>query len=311
MVRLLLALLLASLVVAAPARAQTAAETREARTLFEQGRALSTEERWIDALDAFQRSRALLERASTVFNLAAVLVRLGRTREALVALDDFDRLADPARDRAIIAQASELRTTAQASLRHVVLHIAPAEARVEVDGAVLEGSGAERTTTLDPGAHTVVVSLDGYGEERFELAPGNDAREVTLTPLDATLVVTSTVETASIAIDGDVRGVGHVESTVAPGGHLVALDAAGYLAFERRVEVGPGERLAVEAALEPVPHEESLVESPLFWGLTGGGVAVVVAVVVGVAFATAGTEQAYGGSSGVIVTTLSSGPTWP
>ena len=89
----------------------------------------------------------------------------------------------------------------------------------------------------------------------------------------------------------------------AMGSHQAEAAQAG-VAFERRVEVGPGERVSVDAALEPVPRGEELVESPLFWGLTGGGAAVVAAVIIGVAFATAGTEAAYGGSSGVIVATL-------
>ncbi len=292
--------------VAAPAlaTAQTTAQSREARTLFEQGRALSTQEHWVDALDAFQRSRALVDRATTVFNIAAVLVRLGRSHDALAALDELAGMLEAPRDHALAEQAAALRAEAEASLRHVVLQVAPEAARVEVDGRVLEGSGPERSATLDPGEHTVVVTLDGYSEARFTLGTGDDAREVALSPLDGSLVVTSTVEAAAIAIDGTARGVGHVEASVAPGGHVVALDAEGYLAFERRVEVGPGERVSVDAALEPVPRGEELVESPLFWGLTGGGAAVVAAVIIGVAFATAGTEAAYGGSSGVIVATL-------
>lgn len=279
-------------------------DAQQARALFEEGRAASTEERWVDALSAFERSRAILERPSTVFNLAAVLVRLGRARDALHALDDLDRIADARRDRAVLEQARPLRTTAEQSLRHVVLRVSPAEARIEVDGVVLEETGAERSTILDPGAHAIVVSLDGYREERFELPVGTDARDVSLAPLDATLVVTSTVDAATIAIDGAPRGVGHVQATVSPGGHLVTLDAEGYVPFERRVDVAPGASMTVEAALEPIAHEESLVESPLFWGLTGAGVAVVAAVIIGVAVATAGTEPAYGGSSNVVLAPL-------
>lgn len=289
---------------AAAAGAPPAALQRDARAAFEEGRALSAEERWVDALAAFERSRALLERPATVFNIAAALVRLGRARDALATLDDLDRIADPSRDRGLLEQARELRESAAASVRRVALSISPSDARVEIDGAVLEGEGEERRATLDPGTHLVVVSREGYRAQRFELAPGDDAREVSLAPLDATIVVTSTVDEASITIDGAVRGVGRVESSVAPGGHVVALEAEGYLPFERRVELDPGERLAFEAALEPVPPGEDLAASPLLWGLVGGGVAVVVAVAIGVAFATAGTEPPYGGTSQVVIAPL-------
>ncbi len=278
-----------------------AQDATQARALFERGRASSAAEQWVEALDLFQRSRAIVERPGTVFNIAAVLVRLGRAREAMEAIDRFLAIADVRRDAAMRATASTLRTTAEASLRHVVLRVSPDAARVEVDGQPVDSSGTLRSLLLDPGAHSIAVSLDGHETARFDLAPGDDAREVTLRPRDGTLVVRSSVPTATIAIDGEGAGIGQAERTVAPGPHQVALAAEGYLGFLRTVEISPGERALVEAALDPEPQRHSVLASPVFWGLTAGGVAVIVVSSILIALATASTDAPYGGSSNVVL----------
>jgi len=291
--------IVASFALASPVHAQGG--TAEARTLFEQGRALATDERWVEALDVFQRSRAIVERPGTVFNIAAVLMRLGRARETIETVDRFLAISNPRRDAAMRHSAEALRDAAEASLRQVVLRISPGEARVEIDGQAVEPAGETRSLTLDPGAHAVTVSLAGHEPARFTLEPGDDEREVVLQPSDGTLVVRSSVATASIAIDGEHAGVGSAERTVVPGPHDVALAAEGYLDFQRTVEIAPGERTLVEATLDPVPHNPSVLRSPRFWGLTSGAVALVVVTSILVAVATASTKAPYGGSSNVVL----------
>jgi tetratricopeptide (TPR) repeat protein len=285
----------------------TVASAQDARALFEQGRQHASAERWVEALEAFTRSRELVERPPTVFNIAAVLVRLGRAREALVTLDRYLEISDPRRDAAMRSDAVALRRSAEASLRHVTLRVRPGDARVEIDGQLVPGEGAERSLVLDPGPHAVAVALEGYATARFTLETGIDARDVVLEALDGTLVVESTVSEATIALDGEPVGVGRVERSVRPGAHLVELAAAGYLDFRREIEVAPGARVAIDAALEALPRSESLVESPVFWGLLGGGVAVVTAVVVAVAVASAGVEAPYGGNTGIVLAPLTGG----
>lgn len=276
---------------------------RDARSLFEQGRAHAAAEHWVEALEAFQASLVLTERPSTLFNIAAALVRLGRAREALETLDRFDALADPRRDATLLVDAAELRRTAEASLRHVTLHVTPPDARVEVDGREADPApeGGARTLTLDAGAHSISVSRAGYATERFELPQGEDTREVTLRPLDGLLIIESSVPKAAIAVDGEPVGQGRAERSVAPGPHQVALQAEGYVDFQRAVDVPPGERVRVEAALEPLPREASLLKRPLFWGAVAGGIA---AVVVGAVLLSSSTEPYYGGNVGVVLAPL-------
>lgn len=278
-------------------------QTQEARRLFTEGRRYASEERWVEALGAFEQSLERMERPATLFNIAAVLIRLGRAREAIATIDRFMETSDEARDARMRADARALRAAAEESLRRVTLRVRPPDALVEVDGQLVEGSGAERSLVLDPGNHSVAVTREGYEAARFTLEASVDTREVSLAPLDGTLVVEPTVETARVALDGVEIGSGAVTVPVAPGEHEVTIRADGYLEMRRTVHVEPGARLSVEAALEPVTGGDVL-ESPLFWGLTAGGVAVVVTVVIIVAVLTAGTEAPYGGSTNVVLAPL-------
>lgn len=290
---------------AATAGAQARAQEAEARALFEEGRTFAQHERWVEALDAFQRSRAIAQRPTTIFNIATTLIRLGRAQEAIATIVELEAVADPRQHARILTDAAEIRRQAEASLRRVTFHVQPVEATIDVDGQVLAGEGAERTATLDPGAHAVVVSAEGYGIERFSLDPGVDSREVVLTALDGTLRVVPSVETAIVSVDGTERGAGSIELQVPPGSHAVGITAPGYLAFDRTVELLPGATLTVDAALELIPADGDITSSPLFWGVLGGGAAVLagVAIALGVVFGTT-TEQAYGGTSGTVIVPL-------
>lgn len=281
-VRAVLVLLGLLVVLAAPnvasAQARTGAAQRaqdaEARALFEEGRVHAEAEQWIEALDAFRRSRAVAERPTTIFNIATTLIRLGRAQEALATITELERVADPRQHARILTDAAEIRRQAEASLRHVTLVVTPADATVEVDGQIIGGDGAERTMVLDPGSHAVVISADGHDTERFSLEPGTDRREVTLGQIDAMLHVIPSVPTAAVTLDGVGRGVGTLHLELAPGSYQVGITAEGYLPFERSVELAAGAELSVDAALELVPPAEIWTD-PLFWGLIAAGAVVV------------------------------------
>jgi hypothetical protein len=297
---------------APPAAAQSRAREAEARALFEQGRAHAEAERWVEALDAFRRSRAAVERPTTVFNIATTLIRLGRAQEAIATIADLQRIADPRQHATLLADAARICEQAEASLRRVVLRVSPPEATVEIDGQVLSGEGAERRVTLDPGAHAVVVSLDGYVPQRFSLEPGTDTRDVTLSPLDATLHVVPSVQSASVSIDGVGRGVGTLRLALPPGVYTVGITAEGHHPFERPIELLPGAELTVDATLEPIVVE--LWNDPVFWGIVGGvGGALVLGGVVTAAICMSGDAcidrlPPYGGTSDTVIVPLVAGP---
>jgi hypothetical protein len=287
----------------------SAEQTREAeaRALFEAGRAHAEGERWVEALDAFQRSRAVVERPSILFNIATTLIRLGRAQEALAAIADLERLADVATPAAMLENARTIRAQAEASLRHVVLQVTPAAAEVEIDGQVLSGEGAERAVTLDPGPHQIVVSLDGYETVRLALEPGADAHAISLVAHDGVLNIVPNVEDAAVLLNGEARGQGTMRLTVRPGTYAITIRAPGHISYERSFDVAPGAELTVDATLELLPRPEELYESPIFWGVGVGTLALAgVGVVLGIVLGTT-TLPVSGGSTDTIIAPLTLG----
>jgi len=149
----------------APPAATPSAEELEARTLFTLGVQMAEAERWAEAEKSFARSEALVPRASTAFNRALALYRLGRIREMLLALERFLERSDPVTDARDRSHAESLRQSGQRALATLVLRVSPADATVRVDGEPLgETAGdAERKMAVDPGDH--VVTADGPGLE--------------------------------------------------------------------------------------------------------------------------------------------------
>lgn len=283
----------------------SSAVEREARAAYGEGVQLAAEERWVEALARFQHSRERVQRPGTLFNIAAVLIRLGRAQEALTTLDAFQALANPRSDAALLREAQTLRQTATTSLRHLVLRISPAEATLTIDGEPTSESGTERTLTLDPGEHVAEVSLEGHASARLTLDTGRDDFEITLAALEAALRVTSTVEGTSVRIDTVERGVAPLDLSLPPGEHAIALSASGYLPFERTLTLAPGAQFTLDAQLELIPALP-LEQDPLFWIVVAGSVvAVGLSVGLGIyGYENRPPEAPYRGTSGVALAPL-------
>lgn len=301
------ATLLALLALAQPAAAQDEAQASPsdetaAREAFEEGRAHALAERWPAAVTAFQRSASLLERPSTLFNLASALVRVGRSLEVLKVLTRLEAIADPRRDRALLEGVAPLRETAAASLRHVVVVVTPGAARLEVDGQAAAGQGPRWELTLDPGPHSITATLDAFETAHAELPIGRDAAELTLTPRPARLRVTPRLSSAEVLIDGRLIAQGEIEQEVTPGVHQVQVRAEGYETLTREIIVEPGAELAVAADLVAIPPPVDLgVDVPLAVGLTAGAAALVaLAVVLGVVLGST-TDAPSGGSTNTVI----------
>jgi hypothetical protein len=158
-----------ALLAADPARAQP--DEALARDLFQEGVALAKEERWESALEKFEESVSLVERASTVFNIGTTLVRLNRHKAAIESFERFLELTDlPEQKRA----AEDLIARSRESLASIELTIAPPGARLAIDGEVLPSNGPVHEVELDPGERTFEVSAEGFGSirETIALAPG-------------------------------------------------------------------------------------------------------------------------------------------
>jgi tetratricopeptide (TPR) repeat protein len=95
-----------------PARAEP---DDEARILFQAGVAATTANRLREARDYFRRSAALVEKPTTLFNLAVVEVRLGMGTEALNTIQAYERFATP--DHDLRPKIAVLRSEAEALVR--------------------------------------------------------------------------------------------------------------------------------------------------------------------------------------------------
>lgn len=277
------------------------AQPGEARAHFDAGREHARAERWAEALAEFQAAEELFPRPVTEFNIASALMRLGRVREALLEIAHIEGRTDL--DDAFRRDVATLRAAARASIRTIVVTVDPEDARLEVDGEVIEGSGARRELEMDPGTHLVTVRAPGFAERRVTLGPVEHTLALELEALPAVLVIDSEPE-ATITIDGVPRGLGHLEEVVSPGRHAIEVTLAGRVPFSAAASVGPGERTLVTATLPLVPPSPSIAEDPVFWAVLGSSVAAVaIGVVVGVVVGT-GSPQAYGGTSGVVIAPL-------
>ncbi|MBL8603595.1 MAG: tetratricopeptide repeat protein [Myxococcales bacterium] len=155
-----------------PAAAQpavSAASTERARALFHEGLSLADHDRWAEALAAFQQSLGLVPRASTRFNLARALLRLGRLREAIEVFDVYRAEASGPGEVERLGEAARLRAEAVQSLATLQLSGLPDESEVSIDGAVESGRGERRALRIDPGLHRVEVRDRAGHVERFTI----------------------------------------------------------------------------------------------------------------------------------------------
>lgn len=288
--------------------------TEQARALFDQGVLLSQEERWAEALDAFRGSRALVERPSTLFNIATALQRLGRNHDAIDAVDAFVAVADPVRDGAQLDQARALRGVLLEGLAEISLRLRPGTADVSVDARPTPPRGDEtdvRVLELDPGEHVIEVRSPGYQPQSVTLnvAPGEHGdHEVALTRIPSTpaeLSVRASRSDAHIVVDEQNVGSGSAVVEVTTGTHLVRVEALEHRTFQRIVVLGPAERLAIDVPLERVSGG-SILDEPAFWIVAGCILAAGAGA--GIAAGVLASNQSpsgYGGSGGFTIAGLS------
>lgn len=178
----------------APREAQAQTDpSDEGRRLFQQGRALFDQQRYEEALAAFQRSASLLPSPNTGLYVGRSLRELGRVGPAWEALEDAARdAADRARLEARYARTAETARAEADALRARVTLVtvtvpAPvAGMTVRINGSPLEARRWNRPTALAPGAVTIDADAPGHNPWRLmnTLGPGQSGEvELRLVPL--------------------------------------------------------------------------------------------------------------------------------
>jgi hypothetical protein len=172
------------------AGAQTAQETAQARSLFEEGVSLADRADWQGAADRFERAYALKPTSGIAFNYASALVELGRLVEASELLRTVTRDASASED--LRRHSEEMLTSLQPRLAYLTVHLQDdpgSEARVDLDDREWPRAGWGVASPVDPGAHTVRCVVGGVerAHEDVTLAEG-ERRELELKlslPLDS------------------------------------------------------------------------------------------------------------------------------
>lgn len=282
---LLLAFVVASV---APASAQTPAAATpaqgtldDARRYFEQGLAMSDQERWGEAVEFLRRSLAIVERPSTLYNIGVAYLRVGKPTSARTSLERFLAVSDARQERARRAEATRLVAEANRAIARLTLAVDPPNARVLVDGNAVDRS---QPVALDPGSHVVVVEGDGYERQSVEvsLLPGeNLERRVVL------------AQTAAPAADPAVAAAPPVDAPT-PASVAEASSPA-------------PETTAPPSPFAPPPDRDDsqpFWKNAILWTVVGG-VLVAGAVTAAVVVATSGESSPDSGSTGVVLSGFS------
>jgi hypothetical protein len=155
--------LVLSALVAVSAQAQEEDERAAAREAFERGVNAYGEERWEEALGAFQEAYRIAPHPSVRVNMANCYVHLARPVEAL---DHFERFliesgdeGDPAQKREVRRQIEDLRE----QVGETFLRIQPEGATVTIDGHTTRRAPILDAVKLSAGTHHVEVAMQGYG----------------------------------------------------------------------------------------------------------------------------------------------------
>lgn len=189
---------------------------KQARDLFLEGVELSKNKEWAEALEKFDQSIQLVERASSLFNRGVVLLKLDRPTEAIASFDRFYQLAGEG-DDALRASADRMVAEAKQKQGQLELEVSPEDAAVRIDGALADSKGPVRHYRLDPGRHVFELSAAEHDPVRaeIELTAGQPSRfSLTLmrhTPLARAptqaqpkpIALTPAVETQPESDDGD------------------------------------------------------------------------------------------------------------
>ncbi len=131
----------------------------EAKALFEEGVRNAKAQRWSAALEAFERSRELVPRASTTFNIGTTLLRLSRYVEAVT---QFEKYLEQGASEELRPRAESLLSQARASVAQLRIKLEPADAKLWVNGQERPVEAGECSLALDPGDIQLKVEAPGF-----------------------------------------------------------------------------------------------------------------------------------------------------
>lgn len=259
-----LSALAALLALALPAWAQTAGQAR-ARELFNQGIAATRDGRHADAVIAYRGSYEAFPHPGTLVNLATAQEAAGRFVDALASwhelLERFVAvISADARSQALQRIAELERSVARVSVTSE-----PPGATLLRDGRELGLSPGDDPVALDPGEVVFEARLEGYEDVRTTVTLTSGENEPVVLRLAATapepappptLVVESSVEGATVAVDDNPPALAPVTMALEPGVHRVTVVAPGHEPQTSDVDVPETGEMHLTVDLEASSGEE-------------------------------------------------------
>jgi hypothetical protein len=142
----------------------SAADIATAREMFREGARLAAEEKWAEALDAYQRSMALRPSNLTRYSIAVVQERMGKLIEAMENLREFISSDHDTTTRRYVPAAEETLQNLEGRIGRVKVVIPgnPRGAQVKIDDDVLPQAAIGIFRPTDPGHRRVEARVPGY-----------------------------------------------------------------------------------------------------------------------------------------------------
>lgn len=247
-------------VLARPGLAQSPSDETKARTLFGEGNALYDRGDYVGALEAYRSSYALAKYPVILFNLGLVHAKLGRSVEAVAAMERV--LAAPGRLKPRrITKAREVLAAQRARIAELRLACSEDGATVLVDGREV-GTTPLASLRVAEGRRVLMVRKEGYRAEYAEVkAKGGAEQPVTieLTPVDkrpAQVEILTKLPGAEVRVDGQLVAVTPLLATipVTPGErHQISLMREGYLPAQQVLTLSEGatSKIVLQPELDP------------------------------------------------------------
>jgi hypothetical protein len=242
----ILALIVATVMTHGSTRADDASE---AQLQYELGVELYKQRRFAEAVERFVASNRLVPNGNVVLNIAQTYELMGRPVAAYnwyeTCLVTFALEAEQRR------RAEDARDALgpKVSIAHV--RTQPAGASIYVDRVDLGSVGtAPRRVAVEPGAHEIIVRLDGHHDARtgVELKMGQlQTVAFTLEPVVGVLRVETSPPGATIRLEGVEAPLGRtpLEATLPVGRHELVLGLDGHVTQRRTVRVQSEEATAL------------------------------------------------------------------
>jgi hypothetical protein len=288
-----------ALALASP-RANAQESSPIAESLFRDARARMSEGKTHEACELFQRSDKVQHALGTFLNLAACHEKEGKLSAAWAEFQEASAEATRAGDKERAAFAQDRVNAIDKALHKVVIDFAspPGDAKITVDGTVLDRAAWGTTLPLDPGAHTIQVTAEGYSpwEKKIDASQGGTEHvEVQLQRPEAAVPqlqqVDAVNQTKTHSLDPKLAGgiaalaVGAVSFGVAVG---FGADMASQTSNRDKL-CPPGQPCYTQAAFDA--DHAARIDQQWMFVLGGVGVAALGAGAVLVALSATGSKQ--------------------